>query len=92
MISATLKNGSLVSGLLVKETKNEIILRLPATAARFTHTNLGFGRRIRPRARHVPAGNAQYDHDDQDRDRRKERHPRPAAGPAEPALSGEALR
>lgn len=31
LISATLKNGSLVSGLLVKETKDEIILRLPAT-------------------------------------------------------------
>ena len=31
LISATLKNGSLVSGLLVKETKDELTLRLPAT-------------------------------------------------------------
>ena len=31
LISATLKNGSLVSGLLVKETKEELTLRLPAT-------------------------------------------------------------
>jgi len=31
LISATLKNGNLVSGLLVKETKEELTLRLPAT-------------------------------------------------------------
>jgi quinoprotein glucose dehydrogenase len=31
LISATLRNGSLVSGLLVKETKEELTLRLPAT-------------------------------------------------------------
>jgi putative heme-binding domain-containing protein len=31
LISATLKNGSVVSGLLAKETADEIVLRLPAT-------------------------------------------------------------
>jgi quinoprotein glucose dehydrogenase len=31
LISATLKNGSVMSGLLAKETKDEITLRLPAT-------------------------------------------------------------
>lgn len=31
LISATLKNGSVVSGLLAKETDDEIVLRLPAT-------------------------------------------------------------
>jgi len=31
LISATLKNGNLVSGLLVKETEEDLTLRLPAT-------------------------------------------------------------
>lgn len=31
MVSATLKNGSVVSGLVAKETKDELILRIPAS-------------------------------------------------------------
>lgn len=48
LISATLKNGSVVSGLLAKETKDEIVLRLPATPITNTVKKSDIATRTKP--------------------------------------------
>lgn len=48
LISATLKNGSVVSGLLAKETKEEITLRLPATTITNTVKKADIATRTKP--------------------------------------------
>jgi len=48
LISATLKNGSVVSGLLAKETANEITLRLPATPITNTVKKADIATRTKP--------------------------------------------
>ena len=48
LISATLKNGSIVSGLLAKETDTEIVLRLPATAIMNTVAKADIASRTKP--------------------------------------------
>ena len=48
LISATLNNGSIVSGLLAKETDKEIVLRLPATAITNTVPKADIASRTKP--------------------------------------------
>ena len=48
LISATLKNGSIVSGLLAKETDSEIVLRLPATTITNTVPKADIASRTKP--------------------------------------------
>ncbi len=48
LISATLKNGSVVSGLLAKETDAEIVLRLPATPITNTVKKSDIATRTKP--------------------------------------------
>ena len=48
MISATLNNGSIVSGLLAKETDKEIVLRLPATTITNTVPKADIASRTKP--------------------------------------------
>lgn len=48
LISATLKNGSVVSGLLAKETKEELTLRLPATTITNTVKKADIASRTKP--------------------------------------------
>ena len=48
LISATLKNGSVVSGLLAKETTDELVLRLPATPITNTVKKADIATRTKP--------------------------------------------
>ncbi len=48
LISATLKNGSIVSGLLAKEDDKEIVLRLPATTITSTVAKADIASRTKP--------------------------------------------
>lgn len=48
LVSATLKNGSLVSGLLAKESDKEIVLRMPATTITSTVAKADIASRTKP--------------------------------------------